>query len=306
MNSRRNFIKKSSLITLGALNYNFSPLIKDINGVDISVITYSFNPGPEDMNVIIQNCIDSGSVNLELMGNHVERSIGMPRSRRMSADWRSKVSMKLFKDAKKVFKDNGINIFAFKANCIGKNNTDEEIEYAMKATKALGADFLTNELMDNDSVDRVNFYAEKNNVNVAYHTHANNLGSNVKATDTVWDYALNSSKKNYINLDIGHYIAVGGSNTKESLIDFIKRNHKRISSLHVKDRKAGKSANITGSDNQVWGYGDTPIIEVLQLMRDNSYKFTATIELEYRIPEGSNRVKEVKKCYNYCKQALIS
>ena len=306
MNSRRNFIKKSSLITLGALNYNFSPVIKDINGVDISVITYSFNPGPEDMNVIIQNCIDSGSVNLELMGNHVERSIGMPRSRRMSADWRSKVSMKLFKDAKKVFKDNGINIFAFKPNCIGKNNTDEEIEYAMKATKSLGADFLTNELMDNDSVDRVNFYAEKNNVNISYHTHANNLGSNVKTTDTAWDYAINSSKKNYINLDIGHYMAVGGSNTKESLIDFIKRNHKRISSLHVKDRKAGKSANVTGSDNQIWGYGDTPIIEVLQLMRDNSYKFTATIELEYRIPEGSNRVKEVKKCYNYCKQALIS
>ena len=87
---------------------------------------------------------------------------------------------------------------------------------------------------------------------------------------------------------------------------FIKRNHKRISSLHVKDRQAGKSANVTGSDNQVWGYGDTPIIEVLQLMRDNSYKFTATIELEYRIPEGSNRIKEVIKCYDYCKQALIS
>ena len=197
MNSRRNFIKKSSFITLGALNYNLSPIIKNINGVDISVITYSFNPGSEDMNVIVQNCIDSKSDNIELMGNHVERSLGMPRSNRMSANWRSNVSMKLFKDAKKVFKDNGINIFAFKVNCIDKNNTDEEIEYAMKATKSLGADFLTNELMDNDSVDRVNFYAEKNNVNVAYHTHSNNFGSNVKATDTAWDYALNSSKKNY-------------------------------------------------------------------------------------------------------------
>ena len=268
MNSRRNFIKKSSLITLGALNYNFSPIIKNINGVDISVITYSFNPSTEDMNVIIQNCIDSKSDNIELMGNHVERSLGMPRSNRMSANWRSNVSMKLFKDAKKVFKDNGINIFAFKANCIDKNNTDEEIEYAMKATKSLGANFLTNELMDNDSVDRVNFYAEKNNVNVAYHTHSNNFGSNVKATDTAWDYALNSSKKNYINLDIGHYINVGGLNTKDSLLDFIKRNHKRISSLHLKDRQAGKSANLTASDNQQWGYGDTPIIEVLQLMKE--------------------------------------
>ena len=55
MNSRRNFLKKSSLITLGAFNYNFAPIIKNINGVDISVITYSFNPRSENMNVIIQN-----------------------------------------------------------------------------------------------------------------------------------------------------------------------------------------------------------------------------------------------------------
>ena len=48
MNSRRSFIKKSSLITLGALNYNFTPIITDINGVDISVITYSFRPGQEE------------------------------------------------------------------------------------------------------------------------------------------------------------------------------------------------------------------------------------------------------------------
>jgi len=305
MNSRRSFIKKSSLVTIGALNYNFTSILKNINGVDISVITYSFSPGNEDMNVIIQNCIDSGSDNIELMGSHIERSIGMPRSNRFSAEWRENVSMKLFKEAKKLFNEyGGINIFAYKPNCVDKNNSDGEIEYAMKATKALGAEFLTNELMDEESIERVNFFSKKNNVKVAYHAHSNNFGSNVKATDSAWDFALNSSKNNFINLDIGHYINVGGSNTKESLIEFIKRNNKRISSLHLKDRQAGKSANIAATDNQIWGFGDTPIIEVLQLIRDNSYKFTSTIELEYRIPEGSNRVLEVKKCMEYCKKAL--
>lgn len=305
MNSRRSFIKKSSLVTIGALNYNFTSILKNINGVDISVITYSFSPGNEDMNVIIQNCIDSGSDNIELMGSHIERSIGMPRSNRFSAEWRENVSMKLFKEAKKLFNEyGGINIFAYKPNCIEKNNSDGEIEYAMKATKALGAEFLTNELMDDESIERVNFFSKKNNVKVAYHAHSNNFGSNVKATDSAWDFALNSSKNNFINLDIGHYINVGGSNTKESLIEFIKRNNERISSLHLKDRQAGKSANIAATDNQIWGFGDTPIIEVLQLIRENSYKFTSTIELEYRIPEGSNRVIEVKKCMEYCKKAL--
>ena len=71
MSSRRNFIKKSYLITLGALNYKFAPIINDINGVDISVITYSFSTGSEESNIILQNCLDSGLDNIELMGNHI-------------------------------------------------------------------------------------------------------------------------------------------------------------------------------------------------------------------------------------------
>ena len=305
MKSRRSFIKKSSLITLGALNYNFTSIINDINGVDISVITYSFNTGKEDANIILQNCLDSGIDKIELMGNHVEKTLGIPRSTRQHANWRSNVSTKQLKSMRKFFNDNGVNIFAFKPNCISSKNTDGEIEYAMRATKARGADFLTNELLDNENIDRVNYFAEKHKVKVGYHTHSNNLGSNKMATDQAWDYALSSSKRNFINLDIGHYINVRG-NTKESLLEFIKNNHKKICSLHLKDRQFGKYANLGVSDNQIWGFGDTPIDKVLRLMRDRSYKFTATIELEYRIPEGSNRVKEVKRCLDYCKKVLNS
>jgi len=299
MNSRRSFIKKSSLITIGALNLNFSPLYKDINGVDISVITYSFNPRIEDMNVIIQNCLDSGSDNIELMGNHIERSMGMPRSNRSHSNWRSNISMKEFKKVKNQFEDKGINIFAYKPYCMSPNNTDDEIEYAMKATKALGAEFVTAELTTEENTSRISRFAEKHNVKVGYHAH-------LQASDTAWEFALKNSKNNYINLDIGHYIAARKENTKENLLNFIVNNNSRICSLHLKDRQAIKPLNVGATDNQIWGKGDTPITEVLQLMRDNSYKFTATIELEYRIPEGSNRVKEVKKCFEYCYKALNS
>ena len=299
MNSRRSFIKKSSLITLGALNLNFSPLIKDINGVDISVVTYSFNPGIEDMNVIIQNCLDSGSDNLELMGNHVETTMGMPRSRRSHAEWRSNVSMKDFKNVKKQFKNQGINIFAYKPYCMKPNNSDGEVEYAMKATKALGADYLTAELTTKENTKRISRLAEKHNVNVGYHAH-------LQASDTAWEFAMDDSEKNFINLDIGHYIAARTENTKEALLNFILKNHSKICSLHLKDRQAAKPLNLGASDNQIWGKGDTPIVEVLQLVRDNSFKFTPSVELEYRIPSGSNRVNEVKRCYEYCDQALNS
>ena len=299
MNSRRSFIKKSSLITLGAFNLNFSPLYKDVNGIDISVVTYSFNPGIEDMNIIIQNCLDSGSDNLELMGNHVETTMGMPRSRRSHAEWRSNVSMKDFKNVKKQFKNQGINIFAYKPYCMGPNNSDGEIEYAMKATKALGADYLTAELTTKENTKRISQFAEKHNVNIGYHAH-------LQASDTAWDFALNNSKKNFINLDVGHYIAARKENTKENLLNFILKNHSRICSLHLKDRQAAKPLNLGASDNQIWGKGDTPIIEILQLVRDNSFKFTSSVELEYRIPDGSNRVNEVIRCYEYCNQALNS
>ena len=299
MNSRRSFIKKSSLITIGALNLNFSPLYKDINGIDISVITYSFNPGIEDMNVIIQNCLDSSSDNIELMGNHIERSMRMPRSNRSHSNWRSNISMKEFKKVKNQFEDKGISIFAYKPYCMSPNNTDDEIEYAMKATKALGAEFVTAELTTEENTSRISRFAEKHNVKVGYHAH-------LQASDTAWEFSLKNSKNNYINLDIGHYIAARKENTKENLLNFIVNNNSRICSMHLKDRQAIKPLNVGATDNQIWGKGDTPITEVLQLMRDNSYKFTATIELEYRIPEGSNRVKEVKKCFEYCYKALNS
>jgi sugar phosphate isomerase/epimerase len=54
----------------------------------------------------------------------------------------------------------------------------------------------------------------------------------------------------------------------------------------------------------MWGKGDTPIQEVVRLIRDKNYKFPVTIEVEYDIPEGSNAVEEVKRCLTYIENAL--
>jgi hypothetical protein len=39
-------------------------------------------------------------------------------------------------------------------------------------------------------------------------------------------------------------------------------------------------------------------------MKKNKYKFPATIELEYQVPDGSDAVKEVQKCLEFCRKAL--
>lgn len=53
-----------------------------------------------------------------------------------------------------------------------------------------------------------------------------------------------------------------------------------------------------------WGSGDTPVKEILTLLKEKKYPFPATIELEYDIPAGSDAVKETKKCLLYAKKAL--
>jgi hypothetical protein len=70
--------------------------------------------------------------------------------------------------------------------------------------------------------------------------------------------------------------------------------------MHLKDRKS----KANGGANVVWGDGDTPIIPVLQMMRTKKLKFPGTIEMEYQVPEGSDAVKEVAKCVEFCRKAL--
>jgi hypothetical protein len=58
------------------------------------------------------------------------------------------------------------------------------------------------------------------------------------------------------------------------------------------------SLTLTDAPNAaVWGTGDTPIKEVMRLMKSEKYSFPANLELECRIPEGSDIVAEAKKCF---------
>ena len=39
-------------------------------------------------------------------------------------------------------------------------------------------------------------------------------------------------------------------------------------------------------------------------MKQEKYDFMATIEMEHRIPEGSDVMAELGKCIQFCKEAL--
>lgn len=302
--SRRSFLTKGSVAAMGLLAagpslYGFAPdAVKKPNskfaGVQIGTITYSYRSMPHDIHQLLKMITDSGISAVELMGEAVEDFAGKPKDKAQWPGWRANVGMEKFKEVQKMFKKAGVSIYAFKPSALGANNTDEEIEYAMRAGKALGANSVTVELpKDPKQSLRLGTLAAKNKMYVGYHNHT-------QATDTVWDVALDQSPYNSINLDFGHYIAAGGDNTAETLLAFIENKHHRITSMHMKDRQN----KMNGQANLPWGQGDTPIVEVLQLLRDKKYRIPVSIELEYDIPSGSDAVKEVRKCREYAREAL--
>lgn len=329
--ARRHFLVKGSIATMGVLMagrgwgkafFDGKPDSK-INGVQIGVITYSYRSMPGSVEQILQYIVDSGISAIELMGDAVEDYAGKPANpvkmppfvpgqqrpqltdeqkaqmatyQKTVADWRAGASMDKFKEVKKMFNKAGVSIYAFKPNALNANNTDAEIEYALEAAKALGATSVTVELpTDAKHSERLGKLAEKHKVYIGYHAHT-------QATDTAWDTALSQSPYNSMNLDCGHYIAAGGNNTKETLLALIEAKHDRITTMHIKDRKN----KTNGGQNQPWGEGDTPVKEVLNLLKEKKYKIPATIELEYDIPAGSDAVKETRKCFEYAKAALMA
>jgi sugar phosphate isomerase/epimerase len=326
--SRRNFLAKSALAAAGLViannSFGFPAIIRSygkpnskFGGVQLGTITYSFRSMPTDAESVLKYCVEANVSAIEMMGTTAEAFAGAPnastepmkpfvhgqprpeltdeqkaeRAKRVkdAADWRASVAMGKFEQLRKMYKDAGITIYAYKPNAFGPNNTDAEVDYGMRAAKALGATHVTLEIpSEAGQTKRLSDIAAKNKILVAYHGHE-------QQTPTIWDAALAESKYNALNCDLGHYTAAGFN-----AVELIEAKHDRIASAHLKDRQNPEH----GKANLVWGTGDTPLVQILQTMKKNKYKFPGTIELEYDVPAGSDPVKEVAKCVEFCRKAL--
>ncbi len=204
--------------------------------------------------------------------------------------WRTSVSMDPFKKLRKMYNDAGVTIYAWKQ--LNQNMSDEEFEYIFNVAEALGCSHTTLELpTDPAALKRIGDFAMKKKIYAAYHTHA-------QGSMTAFDQAFAISKGNMANVDFGHWVAAG--NVGGTPMQFLEKHHDRISSFHLKDRTRPENCSL----NLAWGTGETPIKDILQLVRKNKWAFPGSIELEYDVPEGSDAVKEVHKCVEYCRNAL--
>src|SRR5262252_6336287 len=288
-----------------------------INGVQIGTITYSYRSMPDQSaQALLKYVLANGISAIELMGEPAEEFAGAPsrgargggrgrgqlapeqqaaqqaaqrESRENLRKWRLSVSMDRYKELRKLYNDAGVSIYALKISP-SPDMTDDEMDYVFNAGAAIGATHVTLELSpDADFLKRVGSFAEKHKIYAAYHSHT-------QGSMTAFDAAFASSKWNLSNVDLGHYVA----GTGESPIPFLRKFHDRIASVHLKDRQTPAH----GAGNLPWGTGDTPLKDILLLMRKEKYRFPAAIEFEYDAPPGSDAVQEVRKCFDYARAAL--
>lgn len=207
--------------------------------------------------------------------------------------WRLALPMARVEALRGMFADAGVTVALVKFPQLGgAEMSDAEIDYCFQVAKAMQARGLTCE-PPLSQVKRLARFADKHQMLVSFHNHSNVTSVEAFGRTGAWEQAFFYSPRHWANVDIGHFTAGNGFPPTE----FIREYHARISHLHLKDRKVN-------GPNVPWGQGDTPIADTLKLLQREKYDITATIELEYPIPEGSSVMDEMTRCVQFCRDAL--
>ena len=277
-----------------------------VGGVRLGVQTYSFRdlprqPGSDAVDTIINAMTECGLGDCELYAPQVEPQFTSGRGRGPSSpeaqkaredlrEWRVETPLDHFRSIRKKFDAAGISIYAYNYS-FNTSFTDREIDRGFEITRALGAEIITASTTL-DVAPRIVAFAEKHKMIVAMHGHSR-VAPNEFAAPESFAAAMKLSKHFKVNLDIGHFTAAN-----YDPVSYLREHHDSITNLHLKDRKKNQG------DNTPWGQGETPIRNVLQLLKRERWPIRAYIEYEYR-GEGTP-VEEVKKCYAYARQILSS
>ncbi|MCM3879249.1 MAG: sugar phosphate isomerase/epimerase [Vicinamibacterales bacterium] len=203
--------------------------------------------------------------------------------------WRIGTPLDHFRGIRKKFAAANITVRAFNYS-FNDSFSDEEIDRGFEIARALGAEWITAS-STLSSARRVAPFSDKHKMIVGMHNHSNVTDPNEFATPESFAAAMKMSKYFRVNLDIGHFT---GAN--QDAVAYLRDHHADITNLHLKDIKRNQGGNVP------WGEGDTPIRDVLQLLKQNKWPIPAYIEYEYR--GDGTPIEEVKKGFAYIRQAL--
>jgi sugar phosphate isomerase/epimerase len=263
-----------------------------IAGVRLGVQSYSFRD--RSIERMIHGMSSIGLTFCELWQDHVEpKSFEGATSdadrREALRKWRLSVPLEHFKDIRARFERADIRLTAYNLS-FRDDFTDDEIDRGFEMAKALGVPVITASA-NVTTAARVDPFAQKHRIPVGFHNHADKRPNEFSGPEDFDEALRGRSKYIRVNLDIGHFVAAG-----HDPLAYLDAYHEYIVSLHVKDRKRGDTQG-----NFPFGEGDTPIVAVLQRLRDQRWNIPVNIEYEY---SGADTVTEVQRCFDYCKHAL--
>jgi len=319
--SRRGFLEKAAAATVvSAIPFNI-PFLNltgskkpnsKVRGVQLGCTTYSYREMPHKVDDVIQYLLLAGINSIELR-SVAEEDLGIPQiplrpqglmtdkendeyarlsneAREAQKKWRLSLPMERYADMRKKFNDAGITVHI--AKFAPASWSDEEIDYAYTAAKVLGSYGITDEMTE-AACQRLGKFAEKHNSLAMYHTHGQ-----VADPGFSFDKYLSYSPANRLNLDAGHYFGATGLHPNK----VIEQYHDKIKSIHIKDKTGPKHA--TPDTNKPFGQGETPIADILLLIKKEKWPINVDVEMEYPVPPDSDAAKEVAKCIEFMRNIL--
>lgn len=255
------------------------------SGVVMGAQTYSLRDRDASKAILALKELKIDTV--EMWSGHAEPFSGKV-DREEVRKWRLSVPLSHFTDIRKKFNDNGITIHAYNYS-FREDFTDPEMARGFEFADALGAKIITAS-SNVTTAKRVDPFAKKAKIRVGMHNHSRIVANEFATPENFLDAMKGMSKYICINLDIGHFTAANFDP-----VDFLSKWHKRIVTLHIKDRRKNQGPNV------VFGEGDTPIKATLQWLKQNKSPIPANIEYEYK---GDDTVAEMRRCIEYMRSVV--
>jgi sugar phosphate isomerase/epimerase len=220
-------------------------------------------------------------------------------------EWRRRATDETWRAVRRRFDEAGIDLrilwygLGFNAP---PDPTDEEIDYAFRMARGLGVRAVAGSTQIRFA-PRIAQAAAKYGLTWAGHTQDNIHNPEQLATPEAYERFLGLSDRLRISLDIGYFTAAGFDS-----VPFIQKHHRRITEIHLKDRKRSRSlgGDVTSNvvNNWPFGQGDTPIREVLQLLKRERWDIPVQLEFIYQCRTTAVAVTELARSYRYCRECL--
>jgi sugar phosphate isomerase/epimerase len=186
------------------------------------------------------------------------------------------------------FQAAGISLFAYRVD-YDDSFTDDELEVTFEQAKALGVARITS-IAGLKMARRLAPLVERHGIELALHNTASRKDPDAIATPQSFHTALALSSRFRLNLDIGNFTAANFET-----VAFLQENHSIVSHLQLKDR-------TRSGGNERFGDGDTPIKEVLSLVKEKRLPVPVFVEYDY-IGLGTPQ-EEVRKCLGYARSVV--